>query len=255
MVSERTTPHEGPHAGADSPAAVLATLLERVRDLLGEVFSGPEAVAAEVVRRRRAAMASHDVLSAAHLAGLRPTVVEQLTAQPWADGLGFLAARQLLPDRERHIAWWQRGAADFVPLRLNLDPACVDVYDYFEMEWYAAARDHSRHAVFGPYVDYSGADRYVCTFTVPVVDEVFLGVAGTDLRMSDLESRLLVLLRGAGYDAVLAGAERQVVAANTSRWLVGSRLPRMPQARHGVFLAAGEVGLDSGWVLALAARE
>jgi hypothetical protein len=141
-------------------------------------------------------------------------------------------------------------------MRLNLDPTCVDVYDYFEMDWYAAARDHLARAVFGPYVDYSAADSYICTFTVPVVDGAdFLGVAGTDLRMSDLEPQLLALLRRAGHDAVLVGAERRVVAANTSRWLVGSRLARVPQARDGEFLAAGEVGLDSGWVLGLAGPE
>ncbi|GGJ62630.1 cache domain-containing protein [Streptomyces brasiliensis] len=245
-------------SGAPQGAAalVLDTLLQQVRDLLAAVFTGPEAVAGEIVRRRRVVQAAGGVFGAADLAGLKPTVEQWLSEHPEADGLGFLAAAGLLPDRERHIQWWQRGATGFVPMRLNLDPTCVDVYDYFEMEWYAAARDHSARAVFGPYVDYSAADSYICTFTVPVIDgDEFLGVAGTDLRMSDLEPRLLGLLRRAGHDAVLVGAERRIVAANTSRWLVGSRLPCVPQAGDGVFLAAGEVGLDSGWVLGLADLE
>ncbi|AXI80372.1 cache domain-containing protein [Peterkaempfera bronchialis] len=246
---------QAPHGAAGSATAVLERLLARVRGLLDEVFAGPEAVAAEVVRRRRAVVAAGGAFRAADLAGLKPVIAEQLAAQPTADGLGFLAAPGLLPDRERHIEWWQRGGSGLVPLRLNLDPTTVDVYDYFEMEWYVAARDHGRRAVFGPYVDYSAADSYICTFTVPVADTAFLGVAGTDLRMGDLESRLLGLLRGAGHDAVLVGPERRVVAANSPRWLVGSRLPGMPQPGDGVFLAAGDVGLDSGWVLALAARE
>ncbi|MFG3205099.1 cache domain-containing protein [Streptomyces sp. NPDC048192] len=249
MKSEPGTPH-------GTAGTVLDTLLRQVRDLLGEVFAGPQEVAAEVVRRRREVRAADGVFSVADLAGIKPVVVRWLTGHPEADGLGFLAAPGLLPDRERHIEWWQRGAAGFVPMRLNLDPTCVDVYDYFEMDWYAAARDHLARAVFGPYVDYSAADSYICTFTVPVVDGAdFLGVAGTDLRMSDLEPQLLALLRRAGHDAVLVGAERRVVAANTSRWLVGSRLARVPQARDGEFLAAGEVGLDSGWVLGLAGPE
>ncbi|WP_086722421.1 cache domain-containing protein [Streptomyces carpinensis] len=243
-------------ASQDAATMMLDTLLQRVPDLLGAVFAGPEAVADEVVRRRRTVRVAGGVFGTADLAGLEPTVVRWLTEHPEADGLGFLAAAGLLPERDRHIQWWQRGATGFVPMRLNLDPTCVDVYDYFEMEWYAAARDHSARAVFGPYVDYSAADSYICTFTVPVVDGgEFLGVAGTDLRMSDLEPRLLGLLRRAGHDAVLVGAERRVVAANTSRWLVGSRLPQVPQAGDGVFLAAGEVGLDSGWVLGLAKPE
>ncbi|MFE9093096.1 cache domain-containing protein [Streptomyces sp. NPDC007264] len=248
-MAEARTPGE-----AAAAAEVLETLLARIRGLLAEIFAGPEAVAAEVVRRRRAVLSAGGTFRAGDLTGIRAVVEERLAAQPMADGLGFLTAAGLLPDRERHITWWQRVASGLAPMRLNLDPTTVDVYDYFEMEWFAAARDEGRRAVFGPYVDYSAADHYVCTFTVPVVDGAFLGVAGTDLRMDALEPRLLGLLRGAGHDAVLVGPERRVVAANSPRWLVGARLPRLPHAGDGVFLAVGEVGRDSGWVLALAAR-
>lgn len=248
MGSDTDTPPGG------SVERALDTLLERVRGLLMAVFTDLEAVAAEIVRRRRAVLAAGGVFDVPDVAGLKAVIIERLAAHPEADGLGFLTARQLLPDRERHIEWWQRGAVGFVPMRLNLDPTSVDVYDYFEMEWFAAAR-RGRRAVFGPYVDYSGADRYVCTVTVPVADEAFLGAVGTDLPMSALEPRLLGVLRGADRDVVLINAERRVVAANCSRWLVGSKLPRVPRAGDGEFLAAGEVGLDSGWVLALAARE
>lgn len=236
--------------------STLQTLLERVRGLLTEVFAAPEALAGEVVRLRRDVLDHGGGFGAADLAGLKPLIIERLTAMPSADGLGLLAAPELLPDRERHIEWWQRGRTGFVPMRLNLDPTCVDVYDYFTLEWYTLARDQSRRMAFGPYIDYSGADGYVCTFTVPVLDEGdFLGVAATDLRMDALESRLLELLCGAGRDAVLVGPERRVVAANSSRWLVGSRLARRPEAGVDSFTAVGEPGLDSGWLLALSDRE
>jgi len=232
----------------------LGAARERLRGLLGEFFAGPEAVAAAVVARRRAVLDAGGTYGPADLAGVKPLMIECLDTRPEADGLGLLAAPGLLPDRDRHIEWWQRGATGYVPLRLNLDPDSVDVYDYFAIDWYVAARDGGRRMVFGPYVDYSGADRYICTCTVPVRDgDRFLGVAGIDLRMDGLEPRLLGALRGTGGDTVLVGRERRVVAANCSRWLVGSRLPRTPRAGDGTFAAALEVGLDSEWTLALAA--
>ncbi|MGW0816394.1 PDC sensor domain-containing protein [Streptomyces viridiviolaceus] len=240
--------------GSPLVAEELETLLARVRRLLAEVFDRLEIVADDVVRRRRAALADHGSFRVSDLAGIKPTLIEQAGAQQAADGFGFLAAAGVLPDRDRHIEWWQRGSTGFVRLRLNLDPASVDVYEYFEMEWFAAGRDHARRAVHGPYVDYFGADRYIFTFALPVVDENFLGVAGADLQMHGFEPRLLAALGETTHDAVLVGPERRVIAANTSRWLVGSRLPSVPRAGVDEFVGVGEVGLDSDWVLVLAAR-
>lgn len=241
--------------GSPSVAAEeLDRLLARVRRPLTEVFGRLEVVAGDVIARRRAALADHGSFRVADLAGIKPTLLEQAGAQEAADGFGFLVAAGVLPDRDRHIEWWQRGSTGFVQLRLNLDPTSVDVYEYFEMEWFAAGRDDGRGAIHGPYVDYFGADRYVFTFALPVIDDVFLGVAGADLQMHGFEPCLLAALRETTHDAVLVGPERRVIAANTPRWLVGSRLPETPRAGVGEFVAVGEVGLDSGWSLALAAR-
>ena len=252
MGPENAAPQGGPAVLRKE----LDTLLERVRALLSEVFDRLEIVADEVVARRRAALAKKGEFGVADLAALKPTLIEQASEQPGADGFGFLVAAGVLPDRDRHIEWWQRGAASFVQLRLNLDPKSADVYEYFEMEWFVNARDHSRGTVFGPYVDYFGADRYIFTFAHPAFDEgVFLGTAGADLQVNRFEPRLLDALRGTAYDAVLVGREKRVIAANTSRWLVGSRLPRMPRVGEDHFIAVDEVGVNSDWVLALAEDE
>lgn len=260
-ADQRSAGHSGGQTGGEAAGRSagdvpeLNALLERVRGLLAEVFDRLDTVAAEVVGRRRAAVAERGEFGVRELAGIKTVLTEQAAEQPAADGFGFLAAPGLLPDRERHIEWWQRGGTGFVQLRLNLDPSSVDVYDYFDMEWFAAGRDRGRRSVFGPYVDYFGADRYVFTVAAPVVDEVFLGVAGADLRVSEFEPRLLGALRGAGgHDVVLVGPERRVIAANTSRWLVGSRLARMPRAGEAGIAEVGDVGLDSDWLLALAPR-
>jgi hypothetical protein len=49
-------------------------------------------------------------------------------------------------------------------------------------------------------------------------------------------------------------AERRVVAANTPRWISGTRLSRLPAPGDGEFAAVAEVGADSGWLLAAAAH-
>src|SRR5690606_27804166 len=196
--------------------------------------------------RREAPMRPEDALGENGSPSVAAEELDRLLARvrrPLTDGFGFLVAAGVLPDRDRHIEWWQRGSTGFVQLRLNLDPTSVDVYEYFEMEWFAAGRDEGRGAIHGPYVDYFGADRYVFTFALPVIDDVFLGGAGGDLQMHGFEPCLLAALRETTHDAVLVGPERRVIAANTPRGLVGSRLPETPRAGVGEFVAVGEVGL------------
>src|SRR5919204_6432809 len=104
----------------------------------------------------------------------------------------------------------------------------VDVYDYLDMEWFTNAQRLGRRTVFGPYVDYTGADHYVLTLTIPVVDDRFLGVVGVDIRMSAYEPELLAILKQIPGEAVLVNAERRVIVANSPRWVVGSKVPAMP---------------------------
>lgn len=80
----------------------------------------------------------------------------------------------------------------------------------------------------------------------------FLGIAGTDIRMSHLEPELLAVLRDVSVPAVLVTGERRVVAANTPRWIPGTGLDRPPAPGDGTFAAVTEVGADSGWLLAAA---
>ncbi|MEV0974671.1 cache domain-containing protein [Microtetraspora glauca] len=249
MTPESLSPPSGPENGGAERVA------ERIRALLGGVFDALDELGAEVVRRRRALLDEGRRLKEAHLGMLEPFIKEELARQPMADGLGFLAAPDVIGGVERYIHWWHRTGDTVARMRLNFDPTSVDLYDYLQMDWFVAARDRGERAVFGPYVDYTGANRYVLTLTVPVSDEIFLGVAGADLAMSDVEPALLRALRSAGRDALLVSAERRVVAANTPRWVVGSRLPSMPRPHEGEFVEVCPVGLDSGWVVALAENE
>ena len=79
-------------------------------------------------------------------------------------------------------------------------------------------------------------------------------MAGADIRMSHLEPALLAILRALAAPAVLVTAERRVLAANTPRWIPGTRLHRLPRPGDDRFTAVAGIGADSGWLLAAVAR-
>jgi hypothetical protein len=239
---------------------VLAEPGARIRAVLDDIFGPLALVGAAFATQRRSCRAAGDELTADRLSGLRGIIWQQLGQLPAADGVGIVAAPGVVAGRDRHLEWWQRtgsgesGTDGYARIRLNLDPESIDLYDYLEMDWFTVPRREGRRYVYGPYIDFSGADRHVLTMTLPVLDDgQFLGVAGTDIRMSHLEPELLVILRSVAVPAVLVNAERRVVAANTARWIAGTRVPRLPAAGDGEFDAVTEIGADSGWRLAAAA--
>jgi hypothetical protein len=247
----------------------------RVRAVLEGVFGPVTAIGDGFVAQRRDCLAAGAALTPDRLSGLREIIWHQLGLLPAADGAGVVAAPGVVAGKDRHLEWWQRtaygdgGADGFARIRLNLDPESVDLYDYLDMDWFTVPRREGRPYVYGPHVDFSCADRYVVTMTVPVTDaglpdhgsaagaraageREFLGVAGADIRMSHLEPELLAILRSVPSPAVLVTAERRVVAANTPHWISGTRLPRPPAAGDGDFAAVTEIGAYSGWLLAAA---
>lgn len=233
-------------ARASDLAARASDALEPIYDLLGRV-------AAEVLRSRPARAA----LTESHFSGLQRLLADLLTHEHGIWGMGFVAAPFVVDGRERYMAWWQRNHERVARLRLNFDPTSIDVYDYLQMDWYQLAQRGQARVAYGPYVDYSGSDLYTITATIPVVaDGAFLGVAGADLSVGDVERALIEVLRQTPQDAVVVNTERRVIAANTPRWIVGSLLPSMPQAGPAADPAAfrdvAEMPLGTEWVLAIA---
>jgi hypothetical protein len=243
----------------------------RVRGALEGMFGAVAEIGAAFAAQRSGCLAAGAVLTPDRLSGMREVIWRQLGLLPGADGAGVVAAPGVVAGKQRHLEWWQRtSAADggqdaFARIRLNLDPESVDLYDYLDMDWFTVPRTLGRRYVYGPYVDFSGADRYVLTLTIPVFSDSvhgdghaaagtreFLGIAGTDIRMSYLEPELLATLRSVPVPAVLVTGERRVVVANTPRWIPGTRLDRLPAPGDGTFAAVAEIGADSGWLLAAA---
>lgn len=211
---------------------------------------------ARLVAAQGSAPAAGDRLSEEQLQFLIPHLTSVLEGSDYAVGHGFVAAPDAVAGRERFLLWMQKRGGRISELHLNLDPADPDLYDYLDMEWFTRARDREMPAVFGPYVDYAGADLVVLTAAVPIfVDQRFLGVAGADLLADPVELRIVQLLRGLPGDAIVVNADRSVVAATSARWLPGERLRVHPLNDRGSYEAVGSLGDWAGWVLAVAAPE
>ncbi|RDH78694.1 hypothetical protein DVS77_08630 [Mycolicibacterium moriokaense] len=227
-------------------------LAERASQALEPIYQRLGRIAEEVIRVRPA----RSPITEAHLKELQRMVVAFLGEEPAVWGMGFVAAPSVVEERERYLAWWQRHGQRVGRLRLNFDPASVDVYDYLQMDWYQLARRGQARVADGPYVDYSGSDMYTITATIPVVsDGVFIGVAGADLVVAEVEHRLLAVLRQTPEDTVIVSAEGRVITANTPRWMVGARLGELPttgpSTDSSAFREVVEMPLSTGWVLAV----
>jgi hypothetical protein len=234
-----------------TPEPVTASALARAAaEVVEPVYQRLADLAATVAASR-----SRPPWSESDLAAVRERVVQLVTEDEITVGLGFIAAPGVVEDRERYLLWWEQRGGRVARLRLNFDPSSIDVYDYLEMEWFQLARSGQDRVAFGPYVDYSGSGLYIVTTTVPVrVDGTFVGVVGADLLASELERRLVAVLQRSPREAVLVGPERRVVAANTPRWVVGTRLPE-PPAVGAEFSEVEGVPSGTGWLLAVAPPE
>ena len=228
------------------PAELLA---ERLSHVLEPIYRHLDELAAMVEASHPPARSWTE----RHLVAVIDRIIALLAEDPITVGLGFVAAPGEVDGLERYMAWWQRSNGRISRLRLNFDPTSIDVYDYLQMEWFQLAQQEGGRIAYGPYVDYSGAELYIVTVTVPVhFGGRFVGVMGADLVVSELERRLVAVLREAPMDAVVVSGERRVIAANTPRWVVGGRLPELPTADDGEYAAVAALPVGIGWVVALA---
>ncbi|HWJ80878.1 MAG TPA: cache domain-containing protein [Nocardioides sp.] len=203
---------------AETNAVVTA-----LRELTTSVFDDVGRIAALTLeqlstggRPRSAALRGIDELTTG--------IVEQ-TGQP-VTGAGFVAAVGFLEDTRWWLEWFARGdGAKADRLACETDPEGAGFYDYEFLPWYVVPRDTGRRHVTGPYVDYLCTDDYTLTFTDPVlVDGVFAGVAGADVKVETAEALLLPSLRAARRRLVVVNAHGRIVASNSGRHVCGDLL-------------------------------
>jgi GntR family transcriptional repressor for pyruvate dehydrogenase complex len=215
-------PEQAAPTGADADAvAAVAGAAERALD---DVFAGIDALRERLLRVAATARAEGRPLARADLQPLSDLVHEHLRGAAPIAGTGVVFAGEALADAALWLEWWRRspdGAPAF--LAATLDPRDPDFYDYARAEWFTTPRDTGDRWVAGPFVDYSGTNEHIFTLTLPVTGpDGFLGVAGADLAVGEVEAIVGPSLGAISADAVVVNHRNRVIASNTPRWLVGT---------------------------------
>ena len=138
-------------------------------------------------------------------------------------GAGFIAALDWLADARSHLAWWQ--GADRAKLVLASQSVNKELIDYSELEWYRVPQATGHPHVAGPYVDYLCSDEYTITVAAPVdLDGEFVGVAGLDLLIDQVERDLLPRLRAFGDDISIVNGVGRVLLSTSARRETGDSI-------------------------------
>jgi DNA-binding FadR family transcriptional regulator len=214
--------HAVPGAGDREALQAVAAAAERALD---DVFAGIAALRACVLAVDATARAEGRRPSRADLAPVRDLAHEHLRGPAPIAGTGMVFAPGALADAPLWLEWWRRSpdGAGQTFLAATLDPRDPDFYDYARAEWFTTPRDTGDRWVAGPFVDYSGTNEHIFTLTLPVAGpDGFLGVAGADLAVGEVEAIVGPPLAAVGADAAVVNHRDRVIASNTPRWLVGT---------------------------------
>ena len=230
----------------------LCACARQLNSTLESIFSQVRQLVDETLELWERVLAEGRQPNAKDLALLRPAIDRQLLATgAFGCGGGVILEPGSLSDQHMHLEWWYLAdAGKTLPLRPNFDRRRENFYDYTAAPWFSRPRDSGTSSVEGPYVDLYGTNMYVLTFTMPIfVQGRFIGVAGLDLSLHNVERMLVRSLMRLEHEAVLVSADGRVIASNTANWMVGdlaqALLNTLPV--DGVRLALAES--EAGWSL------
>jgi len=203
-------------------------LMTSVESMAERVFDAVERLRRHVLERWESVIIRHEPLRGKDIAGLRDGVLELLAEQrDLVVGMGLIVTPGLLPDEQRRLEWWQYvpGHREPAALRVDLNPDSMGFYEYDSADWFAVPRSSGQRHIVGPYVDAHGTDRYLLTFTMPVLTgSEFLGVVGADVPVSRFETRLLRAWGRLDSEVLIVNSDRRVVVSNSARVLAGDLL-------------------------------
>lgn len=198
----------------------------------------------DIVRSRGAAVVRDD------LAALRPQIFGLLSdLDALVAGAGLITVPGTLSDTRYWLEWWwTRASGTPEALRVNLDPAAPDFFDYTSAEWFTTPQRTLTRHVSGPYVDYACTNEYALTTVVPVhLDGRLIGLAAADVPVTRLERQVLPALLALPQPMALVNDAGRVVVAASSALSPGLLLP---PAEGGVRLAgSGEGRPPATWRL------
>ncbi len=203
-------------------------LVASVEAVAERVFDAVQRLRVHVLERWSRVISNQEPLAAKDIAGLRDGVLELLREQQdIVVGMGMIVTPGLLPDEQRRLEWWQfvPGHREPAALRVDLNPDSMGFYEYDLADWFSVPRSSGHRHIVGPYVDAHGTDRYLLTFTVPVLaGSEFLGVVGADVPVARFETSLLRAWGPQNCDVLIVNSEGRVVVSNSARELAGDLL-------------------------------
>ncbi len=216
--------------------SATARPVPRVRDVLGDVVAELEQVydALDTLAAEFTGIAGAAPVARDELAPLRPAIFAVLAEhRGLVAGAGVITAPDLLRDAPRWLEWWWAPASGTPEaLRVNLDPAAPDFFDYTTADWYAVPERTLARQLSGPYVDYLCTNEYTLTLSTPVrAGGRLLGMAAADVLVSTVERRVMPALTALPSPVVLSNADGRVIASNSPLWTPGLRVP--PPAPRG----------------------
>ena len=169
----------------------------------------------------------YDRITREQLATLRPMLFAMLaTHRELVAGTGVFTVPGLLADADHWLEWWwTRPSGSPEALRVNLDPAAPDFFDYTTADWYATPLATSQRHVAGPYVDYACTNQYALTVALPIgARRGLVGIAAADVLITRLEERVLPTLRNLQHPAVLVNSRGRVVVSSSPDYAPGELL-------------------------------
>lgn len=138
-------------------------------------------------------------------------------------GLGFLGARR--PDSQVPIYWWfvRPDGMTEEQLVVNTQPRALTFYDAAQADWWRGAVAGRDVYASGPYIDVSGTNAYIVTFSKSVhMSGALAGVVAADIRVGDLQALLREQLVSEPRAVSLIDHEGAVIATNRGRLLGGT---------------------------------
>lgn len=179
------------------------------------------------------------------LAAIRAVCEEVLEEQPSWLGAGLIFSVDRIAPGTRLIEWWSRQNGGTIrPVFFEHKPQAFNYYEFERLPWFSIARETGGPGFAGPYIDWTGTDDYIMTFTLPIlIEEAFYGVVGCDITIGEFEQAIMPELRGVPGDTALLNAESRVVVGNSSRFVVGDVVRETPSGAEIAPISARAPGL------------
>jgi hypothetical protein len=179
------------------------------------------------------------------IAALENMSREFLGAHSFVVGAGVIFSADAIENRGGVLEWWTTREQGIEKLEFDLTPGGERFYDYQNMPFFTAASRTGEHSMWGPYLDYLGLDEYILTHTAPIqLDGRFVGVAGCDIRIRNLEEAFMPALRAIPGDAALLNEGHRVIVGNSGAYLVGERIRSIPSDKQLLPIEVPHLGLS-----------